>query len=88
MDLHQAVFMIHLSVGCVLRGLSPRANYADQATAARRRSYSQLLRIESVARSERRIPTAVLSVEWTPFQTHYFSENLVAPEIEPGPLDM
>jgi hypothetical protein len=23
-------------------------------------------------------------VEWTPFQTHYFSENLVAPGIEPG----
>jgi hypothetical protein len=22
--------------------------------------------------------------EWTPFQTHYFSENLVAPRIEPG----
>jgi hypothetical protein len=22
--------------------------------------------------------------EWTPFQTHYFSENLVAPVIEPG----
>jgi hypothetical protein len=22
--------------------------------------------------------------EWTPFQTHYFSENLVAPGIEPG----
>jgi hypothetical protein len=21
--------------------------------------------------------------EWTPFQTHYFSENLVAPGIEP-----
>jgi hypothetical protein len=21
---------------------------------------------------------------WTPFQTHYFSENLVAPGIEPG----
>jgi hypothetical protein len=21
--------------------------------------------------------------EWTTFQTHYFSENLVAPEIEP-----
>jgi hypothetical protein len=21
--------------------------------------------------------------EWTPFQTHYFSENLVAPWIEP-----
>jgi hypothetical protein len=24
----------------------------------------------------------------TPFQTHYFSENLVVPEIEPGPLDL
>jgi hypothetical protein len=22
--------------------------------------------------------------EWTPFQTHHFSENLVAPGIEPG----
>jgi hypothetical protein len=26
--------------------------------------------------------------EWTPFQTHYFSENLVASGIEPGPLDL
>jgi hypothetical protein len=26
--------------------------------------------------------------EWTPFQTHYFSANLVAPGMEPGPLDM
>jgi hypothetical protein len=26
--------------------------------------------------------------EWTPFQTHYFSENLVAPGIEPGGLDL
>jgi hypothetical protein len=26
--------------------------------------------------------------EWTPFQTLYFSDNLVAPEIEPGPLDL
>jgi hypothetical protein len=23
-----------------------------------------------------------------PFQTHYFSENVVASEIEPGPLDL
>jgi hypothetical protein len=27
-------------------------------------------------------------VEWTPFQTHYFSENLVAPGIEPGSMDL
>jgi hypothetical protein len=26
--------------------------------------------------------------EWTPFQTHYFSGNLVSPGIEPGPLDL
>jgi hypothetical protein len=26
--------------------------------------------------------------EWTPFQTHYFSENLVVKGIEPGPLDL
>jgi hypothetical protein len=26
--------------------------------------------------------------EWTPFQTHYFSENLVAPGLESGPLDL
>jgi hypothetical protein len=26
--------------------------------------------------------------EWTPIQTHYFSENPVAPGIEPGPLDV
>jgi hypothetical protein len=26
--------------------------------------------------------------EWIPFQTHYFSETLVAPGIEPGPLDL
>jgi hypothetical protein len=28
----------------------------------------------------------VLEAEWTPFQTHYYSENLVAPGIEHGPL--
>jgi hypothetical protein len=26
--------------------------------------------------------------EWTPFQTHHFSENLVVPEMELGPLDL
>jgi hypothetical protein len=26
--------------------------------------------------------------EWTPFQTHYYSENLVSPGIEAGPLDL
>jgi hypothetical protein len=26
--------------------------------------------------------------EWTPFQTHYFSENVVASGNEPRPLDL
>jgi hypothetical protein len=63
------------------------------------------LRIEGVALSAQRIPTAVNlyfldpepllfpfkwlliyahEAEWIQFQTHYFSENLVAPVNEPG----
>jgi hypothetical protein len=38
------------------RGLSPRANYADRATAACRLSYCQILRIEGATWSTRRIP--------------------------------
>jgi hypothetical protein len=33
-------------------------------------------------------PHSTHEAEWTPFQTHYCSENLVAPGIEPGPLDL
>jgi hypothetical protein len=32
--------------------------------------------------------SVVLKAGWTPFQTHYFSENLVEPGIESGPLDL
>jgi hypothetical protein len=42
-----------------LRGRSPQANYTDRATAACRRSQCQLLRVEGVAWSAQRIPTAV-----------------------------
>jgi hypothetical protein len=35
----------------------------------------------------RRIPTAADRVQ-APFQTHYFSENLVSPEKVPSPLDL
>jgi hypothetical protein len=43
-----------------LRRLSPQANYTDRrATTACRRSSCQLLRVESVAWSAQRIPTAV-----------------------------
>jgi hypothetical protein len=30
----------------------------------------------------------ILQAEWTPFQTHYFSENLEALGIESGTLDL
>jgi hypothetical protein len=42
-----------------LRGLSPRANYTDRATAACRRSYCQLLRIEGATWSS--IATTILN---------------------------
>jgi hypothetical protein len=61
---------------------------------------AKVLQIEVATLSAWRIPTAVFLVfrpesllflpsctheaEWTPFQTHYFSENLVVPGIEPG----
>jgi hypothetical protein len=32
--------------------------------------------------------SCIHEAEWTPFYTQYFSENLVAPGIEPGPLDL
>jgi hypothetical protein len=33
-------------------------------------------------------PQLTQEADWTPFQTHYFSENLVAPGIKPRPLDL
>jgi hypothetical protein len=33
-------------------------------------------------------PKFTHEAEWTPFQTHYFSESLVAPGIEPRSLDL
>jgi hypothetical protein len=42
-----------------LHGLSPRANYTDQATAACRRSQCKLLRMKGATWSAWRIPTAV-----------------------------
>jgi hypothetical protein len=42
-----------------LRGFSPQANYTNRVTAACRPSWCQLFRIEGVAWSAQRIPTAV-----------------------------
>jgi hypothetical protein len=34
------------------------------------------------------LPNCTHEAEWTAFQTHYFSENLIAPGVELGPLDL
>jgi hypothetical protein len=64
--------------------LSARESYwpSDRHMSAK----CQLLRIESVAWSaQQQVARQLSSRGWVdPFQTHYFSENLVAPGIEPG----
>jgi hypothetical protein len=51
-----------INISIKLRDLSPRANYTNQETAACRRSYCQLLRIEGATLLAWRFPTAVFSV--------------------------
>jgi hypothetical protein len=38
--------------------------------------------------SSKQLLSCTHEAEWTPFQTHYFSENLVVLGIEPGALDL
>jgi hypothetical protein len=48
-----------------LCSLSQRANYTDQATAAHRRGWCKLLRLEGVVWSAQPTPTALFSVFYT-----------------------
>jgi hypothetical protein len=43
---------------------------------------------EAANLSYKQLHSCTHEAEWTPFQTHYFSENLVVPRIELGPLDL
>jgi hypothetical protein len=45
-------------------------------------------RIYTATFSSKLLLSCTHEAEWAPLQTHYFSENLVAPGIEPGPLDL
>jgi hypothetical protein len=38
--------------------------------------------------SSKKLLNCTHKAEWTLFLTHYFSENLIAPETEPGHLDL
>jgi hypothetical protein len=63
---------------------SPQANYTDWSVDE---FLCQLLQIErGAARPARRLIMVFYTgaAEWTPFQTNCYSENLVAPGIEPG----
>jgi hypothetical protein len=51
--------VLHTTKKTELRGLSPWANYTNRATAACRRSYFQLLRMQGATWSAWRIPAAV-----------------------------
>jgi hypothetical protein len=42
----------------------------------------------SATLSSKQLLICTHEAEWTPFQTHYFSENLVDPGIEPELLDL
>jgi hypothetical protein len=52
----------------------PTATYLSFLDRSRYFSFKQLLNYPHEA-------------EWTPFQTHYYSENLIAPGIDPGTSD-
>jgi hypothetical protein len=52
------------------------------------RPYSWFSRLELLFFSIKYILSCTHEAEWRPFQTHYFSENLLAAESEPGPLDL
>jgi gamma-glutamyl phosphate reductase len=41
-----------------------------------------------ISKFQRKVSKSIFQAERTPFQTHYFSGNLVAPGIELGPLDL
>jgi hypothetical protein len=51
-------------------------------------SYSRISRPKPLLFLSSSSSIVLNEAEWTQFQTHYFSENLVAKRIEPGPLDL
>jgi hypothetical protein len=55
------IFFQNKGITNKLHGLNPRANYTDRANTACRLSKCHILRIEGVAWSAQRIPTAVFS---------------------------
>jgi hypothetical protein len=70
---------------------SPQATYTNQVTAASRRNLVQTFVDRRVSRGQRGgSPRSLISsfiltrAECTPFQTHCYSENLLASGIEPG----
>jgi hypothetical protein len=63
--------------------------YRGVGYSARRISYGSNLGFLDQSRcfSSKQLLSCTHETEWTQFQNHYFSENVVEPGIEPGPLD-
>jgi hypothetical protein len=75
---------------------SQQANYTDWATATCQWNLVPTFADRGVSSGQRGAPTFLSSsssfiltrAERTPFQTHFYSGNLAAPGIEPGPLSL
>jgi hypothetical protein len=52
------------------------------------RTYSRVSRLKLLLFLPSSSSVVLNDDEWIPFQAHYLSERLVAPGIEPGPLEM
>jgi hypothetical protein len=52
------------------------------------RPYSRFSRQEPLLFLPSSSSIVLNEAEWSPFQSHYISENVVEPGIEPGPLDL
>jgi hypothetical protein len=52
--------------------------------------YGRNLGFQDLSRyfSSKQLLSSTHEAEWTPFQAHHFSENLVTPGIDPRPLDL
>jgi hypothetical protein len=69
------------------------ATFADRVVSRSQRGESStavtsVLDTRAIILSFKQLLNFTHEAEWTSFQTHYFSENLVAPGMEPGSLNL
>jgi hypothetical protein len=79
--------LYRLSGCCLLAMLVPTFEDRGCHMVSATDPHGRILRPETRATitSSKQLLNCTHEAEWTPFQANYFSENLVAPGIEPGP---